>query len=919
MRLLNTPELTNSFIHWLVIPTIMAAVTPTSLFSAELVLDRQFVSIGDTIIISGTGFSSNEDVLLTETYFYESGEIAFQSQDRLVVASSAGSFEDSIPFVGEIFQTLVITALGLSSNQSASASVTSGNTLLLITSQPSNYVCFDTLSNASSVEVCADLFQICSDGSTVPLPGRLLYIYLNAGDCGADIGPEPNGTGITDANGSACLTLNGVDQLYLTGLIGYRVKFDGERAPDESEPPNSACDPNERVNMSAANDCFVITIQDSCDDAGSDYEIIIGNTADVYFLETIDLDRDNNTDIIYTGNTEEGLFIAYGISGSGLETPINYLPIKQAAIMADYINGDTLVDFIAVTLTQVYLFTNLGDRNFAIDSFPATSSDLLHLGGLDRTLAAPSFVAGYFNGDVFLDLVAAPDNIWFGDADGSYSSSTTLPFQFQTVNLCDFSNDGHHDLVVSESDSIKIYINDGLAGFSRSDAVFVGQTSVDLAPLSVVVDFDDDGNCDYAHVIPLLNDINQSMINIILGDGAGGIRQHDTIRVDGLAYDITVADVDRDGILDLIVANGTTQQLLVYFGDGLGGFDSTSFIDLQVTSDLTFALASLDLNRDGNYDFITGGLGGGTLLLAVNQESNDSILIDEMSVTAFSDVTLKVINPEGFVISETFTTVAGSEFQSLDVNGDETLDDRTMDYNLQLGEYTLIFDNEPDSPDPAPLTSAAIGINGSQQAIIFLDYDDAGLTKNEDRTPVDSLTFYYTVELVSSIQPPNGIPTDRSRPLFDWSLQVQDVPPGSIYHFQLDKYLDLRAPLFDVTDLTLPQYQPDASLGNDSVFYWRYQVFDGSGWSEFSRVFAVYITGVCCFGFTGNVDGDPEGTLDMADIIYLVEYLFLGGAAPPCPDASDVDGDPLSTIDISDVTYLVQYVFGNGPPPPLCP
>lgn len=62
----------------------------------------------------------------------------------------------------------------------------------------------------------------------------------------------------------------------------------------------------------------------------------------------------------------------------------------------------------------------------------------------------------------------------------------------------------------------------------------------------------------------------------------------------------------------------------------------------------------------------------------------------------------------------------------------------------------------------------------------------------------------------------------------------------------------------------------------------------------------------------GDVNGD--GTIDIADLVYLASYMFQFGPAPVTPKASDVDGD--GGTNISDLIYLVDYMFNSGPPPP---
>lgn len=79
---------------------------------------------------------------------------------------------------------------------------------------------------------------------------------------------------------------------------------------------------------------------------------------------------------------------------------------------------------------------------------------------------------------------------------------------------------------------------------------------------------------------------------------------------------------------------------------------------------------------------------------------------------------------------------------------------------------------------------------------------------------------------------------------------------------------------------------------------------------------------LCCQGIRGNIDGSVENPpddngIDIADLVFLIDYSFRGGAAPACFEEADVDGS--NAIDVSDVVYLVDYSFnlpGNQPPQP---
>lgn len=64
----------------------------------------------------------------------------------------------------------------------------------------------------------------------------------------------------------------------------------------------------------------------------------------------------------------------------------------------------------------------------------------------------------------------------------------------------------------------------------------------------------------------------------------------------------------------------------------------------------------------------------------------------------------------------------------------------------------------------------------------------------------------------------------------------------------------------------------------------------------------------------GDVDGSIADA-NVADLTYLVEYLFKSGPPPPYPPNADLDGSP--GINVADLTHLVEYLFKLGPAP-LC-
>ncbi|MEW5994413.1 MAG: hypothetical protein AB1744_08450, partial [Candidatus Zixiibacteriota bacterium] len=79
--------------------------------------------------------------------------------------------------------------------------------------------------------------------------------------------------------------------------------------------------------------------------------------------------------------------------------------------------------------------------------------------------------------------------------------------------------------------------------------------------------------------------------------------------------------------------------------------------------------------------------------------------------------------------------------------------------------------------------------------------------------------------------------------------------------------------------------------------------------SNFEAVVFNNTTGV--WTQAGDVS-DPVG-INIADLTYLVSYLFQGGPAPAPLEMGDVDC--IDSVNVADLTYLVAYLFQSGPAP----
>jgi hypothetical protein len=60
-------------------------------------------------------------------------------------------------------------------------------------------------------------------------------------------------------------------------------------------------------------------------------------------------------------------------------------------------------------------------------------------------------------------------------------------------------------------------------------------------------------------------------------------------------------------------------------------------------------------------------------------------------------------------------------------------------------------------------------------------------------------------------------------------------------------------------------------------------------------------------------DVTSNDAVDIADVVYLINYIFIGGYPPSPLKVGDVNRN--CVVDLEDVVYLINYLFLNGPPP----
>lgn len=75
--------------------------------------------------------------------------------------------------------------------------------------------------------------------------------------------------------------------------------------------------------------------------------------------------------------------------------------------------------------------------------------------------------------------------------------------------------------------------------------------------------------------------------------------------------------------------------------------------------------------------------------------------------------------------------------------------------------------------------------------------------------------------------------------------------------------------------------------------------------------------GPCCWQRRGNLNGDVNQTIDLADLSYLINFLTIPGTKLGCEAEANING--VGIVDLADLSYLVAYLTAGGNPPAPCP
>jgi len=356
-----------------------------------------------------------------------------------------------------------------------------------------------------------------------------------------------------------------------------------------------------------------------------------------------DLRGDGRTDLLLAnqcqiaGNCSDGsVSVLLGNGDGTFQSPQNYVSdgvFAQSIDTGDW-NGDEKPDLAIVNQCQngsncsgtITVLLGNGDGTFRVP--PSYGS-----GGYD----ADSVAAGDLNGDGKLDLVVAnlcqstscsggnngSVSVLLGNGDGTFQAAqayATGGFGSSSVAIGDFNGDGNLDVVVANQcgasncksgGSVSVLLGNGNGTLQAAKTYSSGAyTTLSIA----IADFNKDGNLDLV-VANQCQETNcqNGAVSVLLGNGNGTFQSAQTYASGGYySNSVVVGDFNGDGNPDLALASqchdSTCQNggASVLLGNGNGTFQTAqSYNSLGSQAD---SVVVADVNGDGKPDLVVSNL-----------------------------------------------------------------------------------------------------------------------------------------------------------------------------------------------------------------------------------------------------------------------------------------------------------------------
>jgi hypothetical protein len=287
-----------------------------------------------------------------------------------------------------------------------------------------------------------------------------------------------------------------------------------------------------------------------------------------YSVALGDMDGDGDLDLLAVNSSSNSVSVRFndGTGGFATLTTVNGVATGPRSIAVGDVDGDGDLDFVTANFTtsNVSVRFNGGAGNFTV---PTTNPN-------PAVGTNPTGVAlGDVDGDGDLDLLTANNgtsansvSVRLNDGTGNFGTLVTITgiTRPQALALGDVDGDGDLDLLTANlGNSVSVRLNQGGAQGGTAGTFAPPATNANItvgsAPRSIVLgDVDADGDLD-----ALVGNAGTNAVSVSLlkNSGTGSFTiptTNSAFAVGSLPFGLALGDVDNDGDLDLLAANGGT-------------------------------------------------------------------------------------------------------------------------------------------------------------------------------------------------------------------------------------------------------------------------------------------------------------------------------------------------------------------------
>jgi hypothetical protein len=301
-----------------------------------------------------------------------------------------------------------------------------------------------------------------------------------------------------------------------------------------------------------------------------------------------DLDGDAAIDLAALNDISGTLSLMLQDDTGGFSARLLPIPAGSAALVAARLDGDALPDLVGAAESSDYVWVARSTKAFTVFAPFAVGT------------RPASLAAGDLNGDLFDDVVvgnreSADVSVLLNDSTGSFDAQRRFGAggAVHAITVGDLDRDRKLDVVAAtETQSIVVLYGDGTGSLGPSTAI-----EVSIRPAAILAgDLNDDERIDFI-VLEAPPIDAASRIAIVLGAGERTFASPLYVDSGIAAAGMTVADIDDDARLDVVI--GGVGSVSVMYGRGNGTFDGpVSFVVSREAN----AVAVADFDADGNAD-----------------------------------------------------------------------------------------------------------------------------------------------------------------------------------------------------------------------------------------------------------------------------------------------------------------------------